>query len=112
MSYDDFINIGLDAAVSAGEKIIEVDKQFLGTMMGDYTRTGISTMLNTGTLVGLGANIFGSGFQEKYIPSFQWGRESRTELDKFIITAEKLKQRRGKTMSPEEKRFLAELFEK
>ena len=80
-------------------------------MMGDYTRTGISTMLNTGTIIGLGANIFGAGFQDKYIPSFQWGRISRTELDKFLLTAENMKKRRGNKMSYEEKAFLTKLFE-
>ena len=93
------------------DKIIETGKQFLGTMMGDYTRTGISTMLNTGTIIGLGANIFGAGFQDKYIPSFQWGRDSRTELDKFLLTAENMKKRRGNKMSHEEKEFLTKLFE-
>ena len=93
------------------DKIIETGKQFLGTMIGDYTRTGISTMLNTGTIIGLGANIFGAGFQDKYIPSFQWGRDSRTELDKFLLTAEKMKKRRGNKMSHEEKVFLTKLFE-
>jgi len=93
------------------DKIIETGKQFLGTMMGDYTRTGISTMLNTGTIIGLGANIFGAGFQDKYIPSFQWGRDSRTELDKFLLTAENMKKRRGNKMSHEEKVFLTKLFE-
>jgi len=93
------------------DKIIETGKQFLGTMMGDYTRTGISTMLNTGTIIGLGANIFGAGFQDKYIPSFQWGRDSRTELDKFLLTAENMKKRRGNKMSYEEKAFLTKLFE-
>ena len=92
-------------------EIIETGKQFLGTMMGDYTRTGISTMLNTGTIIGLGANIFGAGFQDKYIPSFQWGRDSRTELDKFLLTAENMKKRRGNKMSHEEKAFLTKLFE-
>ena len=61
--------------------------------MGDYSKTGISTMLNTGTIIGLGANVFGEGFQDKYIPSFQWGKEGITELDMFLITAEMMKKR-------------------
>ena len=69
-------------------------------------------MLNTGTIIGLGANIFGEGFQDKYIPSFQWGREGRTELDKFLLTAERMKKRRSKNMSLEEKEFLTKLFKK
>ena len=56
-------------------------------MMGDYVRTGISTMLNTGTVIGLGANVFGEGFQEKYIASFKWVKNGITKLDQFISTA-------------------------
>ncbi|MCD8538703.1 MAG: glucose-1-phosphate thymidylyltransferase [Leadbetterella sp.] len=46
---------------------------FCGTFMGDYTKAGISTMFNTGTVVGVCSNVYGSGFQDKYIPSFTWG---------------------------------------
>jgi UDP-N-acetylglucosamine diphosphorylase/glucosamine-1-phosphate N-acetyltransferase len=95
-----------------GEQEIKTGEQFLGTMMGDYSRTGISTMLNTGTIVGLGANIFGEGFQDKYIPSFRWGKNDTTELEKFFSTIEKMKQRRGKSLSSNEKNYLTKLFEK
>tara|TARA_B100000929_G_C15219272_1_gene322057 strand:- start:107 stop:568 length:462 start_codon:yes stop_codon:yes gene_type:complete len=93
-----------------GENIIETDKQFLGTIMGDYSRTGISTMLNTGTIIGLGANIFGEGFQSKYIPSFQWGREDRTDLEKFLLVVDRMKKRRNIKMSNQEKEFLIQLY--
>jgi hypothetical protein len=94
------------------DKKIETGQQFLGTLMGDYSRTGISTMLNTGTIVGLGANIFGEGFQDKYIPSFRWGKNDTTELEKFFGTIEKMKQRRGKSLNPNEKIYLTKLYEK
>ena len=97
--------------LSIEDQVVETGKQFLGTIMGDYTRTGISTMLNTGTIVGLGANLFGEGFQDKFIPSFQWGRGSRTELEKFLLTIENMKKRRGNSMSLKEKEFLKKLFE-
>jgi hypothetical protein len=42
-------------------------------MMGDFTKAGISTMFNTGTVVGVSANVYGGGFQPKHIPSFSWG---------------------------------------
>jgi len=94
-----------------GEKEIETGMQFLGAMIADYSRTGISTMLNTGTIVGLGANIFGEGFQDKYISSFRWGKNDTTELVKLFTTIEKMKQRRGKSLSSDEKLFLTKLFE-
>lgn len=46
---------------------------FCGTFLGDYTKAGISTMFNTGTVAGVCSNIYGSGFQEKFIPGFTWG---------------------------------------
>ncbi len=46
---------------------------FCGTFIGDYTKAGISTMFNTGTIAGVCSNIFGAGFQAKFIPSFSWG---------------------------------------
>ena len=104
-------NYGL-IQLTMDDKKIETGQQFLGTLMGDYSRTGISTMLNTGTIVGLGANIFGEGFQDKYIPSFRWGKNDTTELEKFFGTIEKMKQRRGKSLSPNEKIYLTKLYEK
>ena len=56
------------------------------------------------------ANIFGEGFQDKYIPSFQWGKESKTELDKFLLVAEKMQKRRDKKMSLNEKAFITKLY--
>ena len=50
--------------------------QFCGLMMGDHSKCGINTMFNTGTVVGVSANIFGSGFPRNFIPSFSWGGAS------------------------------------
>ncbi|GAA4277900.1 GlmU family protein [Aquimarina mytili] len=47
--------------------------QFCGLMMGDHSKCGINTMFNTGTVVGVNANIFGSGFPRNFIPSYSWG---------------------------------------
>ncbi len=47
--------------------------QFCGLIMGDHSKTGINTMFNTGTVVGVSCNIFGSGYQRNFIPSFMWG---------------------------------------
>jgi len=50
--------------------------QFCGLMMGDHSKCGINTMFNTGTVVGVSANIFGSGFPRNFVPSFSWGGSS------------------------------------
>ncbi len=47
--------------------------QFCGLMIGDHSKCGINTMFNTGTVVGVSANIFGSGFPRNFVPSFSWG---------------------------------------
>ncbi|NOZ08339.1 MAG: hypothetical protein GXO91_05625 [FCB group bacterium] len=98
-------------SVTLDDKPVETGMQFLGTMMGDFSKTGISTMLNTGTVCGMGANIFGSDFQPKFIPSFAWGRSGRTEIDKFIKTCELAKARRGAKLTIAEKEFFRYLYE-
>jgi UDP-N-acetylglucosamine diphosphorylase/glucosamine-1-phosphate N-acetyltransferase len=50
--------------------------QFCGLMMGDHSKCGINTMFNTGTVVGVSVNIFGSGFPRNFVPSFSWGGAS------------------------------------
>ena len=45
-------------------------------MMGDHSKCGINTMFNTGTVVGVSANIFGSGFPRNFVSSFSWGGHS------------------------------------
>lgn len=55
------------------EKFVNTNRQFCGLMMGDHSKCGINTMFNTGTVVGVSANIFGAGFPRTFIPSFSWG---------------------------------------
>lgn len=66
----------------------QTDVQFCGVIMGDHSKTGINTMLNTGTVVGVNANIFDAGFPPKYIPSFSWGGLN----DKQVYNLEKAKE--------------------
>ncbi len=86
---------------------------FCGLIMGDHGKTGINTMLNTGTLVGVGANIFGANFPPKFIPSFSWGSGSEfTEHDfqKFCTTAERVMSRRGKELTASQKEMFRFIF--
>ncbi len=57
----------------AEETFVNTGLQFCGLLMGDHSKTGINTMFNTGTVVGVSCNIFGSGYQRNFIPSFSWG---------------------------------------
>ncbi|HZH70424.1 MAG TPA: putative sugar nucleotidyl transferase, partial [Flavobacteriaceae bacterium] len=65
------------------QSFIRTGLQFCGLMMGDHSKCGINTMFNTGTVVGVSANIFGSGFPRNFIPSFTWG--GATGLTTFKI---------------------------
>lgn len=88
--------------------------QFCGLMMGDHSKCGINTMFNTGTVVGVGANIFGDGFPRNFIPSFSWGGAagfSTFTMVKFEETAKAVFGRRGLEWTPAEKEILDKVFD-
>ncbi len=85
----------------------------VGTFIADHTKTGIGTLFNTGTVVGVGCNIFGGGLPPKYIPSFLWGGGkgfSEHKLAKFIETVRVVMERRGRGLSPQEEKVLSKAF--
>jgi len=88
--------------------------QFCGLMMGDHSKCGINTMFNTGTVVGIGSNVFGPGFPRKFIPSFAWGGEegfSTFLFPKFLETAKAVVARRGLELNTEDEEILRMIFE-
>ncbi|HYG16251.1 MAG TPA: GlmU family protein [Bacteroidia bacterium] len=88
--------------------------QFCGLIMGDHSKCGINTMFNTGTVVGICANIFGAGFPRNFVPDFAWGGSQGFETykpDKVFETAELVYRRRGKNLTQEEKDVLNAVFE-
>ena len=87
-------------------------QQFLGTFFGDYSKTGIGTMLTTGSIVGAGANVFGSDMPPKSVPPFAWGAEDRYEIDKFIEVAERMMARRHVGMPDGAKEMLRAAYDK
>jgi UDP-N-acetylglucosamine diphosphorylase/glucosamine-1-phosphate N-acetyltransferase len=93
---------------------IDTGLQFCGLMMSDHCKTGINTMFNTGTVVGVSSNIFGDGFPRNFIPSFSWGGANgftTYQLKKACDTAEKTMERRNITLDDNEKEILAKVFE-
>ena len=87
--------------------------QFCGLIMGDHSKCGINTMFNTGTIVGVSANIFGAGFPRNFVPSFAWGGSagySTYQLPKVFETAEKVMMRRGVPFDDTEKAILQQVF--
>lgn len=88
--------------------------QFCGLMMGDHSKCGINTMFNTGTVVGVSANIFGSGFPRNFVPSFSWGGASgfTTYLTKKAFeTAKLVMARRDIVFDETEAAILEHVFE-
>jgi UDP-N-acetylglucosamine diphosphorylase/glucosamine-1-phosphate N-acetyltransferase len=89
--------------------------QFCGLIMADHVKCGINTMFNTGTVVGVSANVFGSGFPRNFIPDFAWGGAHGFEtyqLDKMFETTEKVFERRKTAFNEVEKNILKEVFER
>jgi len=95
------------------ERFINTGLQFCGLIMGDHSKCGINTMFNTGTAVGVNANIFGSGFPRNFIPSFSWGGAqglTTFTVPKAFEVAEKVMERRNMILDEIEKAILLEIF--
>ncbi|MAV63965.1 MAG: hypothetical protein CMG00_02115 [Candidatus Marinimicrobia bacterium] len=89
---------------------VDTGKMFIGSLIGDFCCTAISTKLNSGTVVGIGSNLFDDGFQNKYIEPFSWGKKDRVDLNKFINTAERIMKRRSTLMTDSLKKRLIKLY--
>ncbi|MBX2829172.1 MAG: GlmU family protein [Flavobacteriaceae bacterium] len=88
--------------------------QFCGLMMGDHSKCGINTMFNTGTVVGVSANIYGGGFPRNFIPSFSWGGSSGMttyKTNKAFETAKVVMKRRGIEFTETDAKILEHIFE-
>ena len=113
----EFANLGADTVTSnlknnysyvktklpCSDDLYKTDMPFLGSIIGDHSKTGINTMLNTGSIIGIFSNIAGGGFPDKLINSFQWyisGNDPvRYTLEEAIATAKKVMSRREVNMS-------------
>lgn len=85
--------------------------QFLGTLFGDHVKTAIGTRLNTGTVIGAGANVFGIGMPPKACPPFAWGLDGETyALDRFLAAAERAMGRRQVELDARARRLLSEAY--
>ena len=87
---------------------------FCGLIMGDHSKCGINTMINTGTVIGVNCNIYGSGYQRNYIPSFRWGgtgRNSIYDINKAIKVASIVYGRREKDFDKIEQDILKSVFD-
>jgi UDP-N-acetylglucosamine diphosphorylase/glucosamine-1-phosphate N-acetyltransferase len=91
---------------------IESKALFAGTYMGDHSKTAIGTLLNTGTAIGVSCNVFGYGFQPRWIPNFSWGGAQGVEkykADKALEVAKKVMARRSVVITEAEEALLKSL---
>jgi len=89
--------------------------QFCGLMMGDHSKCGINTMFNTGTVVGVSANVFGGGYPRNFIPSFSWGGSAgytTYRMRKVCEVAEKVMIRRKVVFDEQERNILQTVFDR
>jgi len=96
------------------ENFAKTGLQFCGLMMGDHSKCGINTMFNTGTVIGVSANIFGASFPRNFIPSFAWGGASgftTYTMPKAMETARIVMLRRKKELDITEKNIMNSVFE-
>lgn len=98
----------------ATETMANTGLTFCGLIMGDHSKCSINTMFNTGTVVGVGANVFGGSFPPKHIPSYSWGGSEgfvEYNFDKMIATARQVYARRGILLSDTIEKMLLNVFE-
>ena len=100
--------------VVINDEQIDSGSMFVGLTMGDHSKSSINTMFNTGTVVGVSSNVFGSGFPPKYIPSFTWGgSDSLTSyaLDRSIDVAKRVMERRKIAFTEIDERIFRKVFD-
>ena len=96
------------------ERFTNTGLQFCGLMMGDHSKCGINTMFNTGTVIGVSANIFGSGFPRNFVPSFSWGGAAgftTYQIKKVFEVAKVVMERRGIELTETDKKILLHVFD-
>jgi UDP-N-acetylglucosamine diphosphorylase/glucosamine-1-phosphate N-acetyltransferase len=89
----------------------DTGQQNLGTLFGDHSKTGIGTMLTTGTVIGAGANVFGANTPPKVVPPFSWGNSApydTYDITRFLVVAERAMARRHVELGDKARKQLAE----
>jgi UDP-N-acetylglucosamine diphosphorylase/glucosamine-1-phosphate N-acetyltransferase len=99
----------------ATQRLRKTGLQFCGLIMADHAKCGINTMFNTGSVVGVGANVFGAGFPRNFVPDFSWGGAAGFEvyaLHKMLETTQRVFDRREhREFDQTEQDILKKIFE-
>ncbi|MEE8638565.1 MAG: hypothetical protein V3T21_05945 [Candidatus Margulisiibacteriota bacterium] len=96
--------------VTIGGKQIDTGEKFVGCFIGDHAKTGIGTLITTGAVIGVAANVFGGGVTPKVVPSFSWGLKEEYHIERAIQAAKIVVGRRGKKLSEKEIGLLRRVF--
>ena len=93
-----------------GDETIETHRQKFGSLIGDHVKTAIGTLLETGTVIGTGANVFGATRSPKYVAPFAWGTDGEImTAEGFLTVASRVMPRRDVALTDEVRRMLEEL---
>ena len=102
--------------VQINDTLVDSGSMFVGLFMGDHSKTGINTMLNTGTVVGVGCNVYGGDFPPRLIPSFHWGGGTgptvKYDFDKIMETAQNVMDRRDIELTDALLRLYRNIYDK
>ena len=96
------------------ERFVKTGLQFCGLIMGDHSKCAINTMFNTGTVIGVSTNIYGSNFPRNFIPSFSWGGAAGFKtynIDKAKETADLVMTRKNEDFTEQDQKILDHVFE-
>jgi UDP-N-acetylglucosamine diphosphorylase/glucosamine-1-phosphate N-acetyltransferase len=96
------------------ERFVNTGLQFCGLIMGDHSKCGINTMFNTGTVIGVSTNIYGSNFPRNFIPSFSWGGAAgftTYQIDKAKETANLVMDRKHEDFTEKDQKIMEHIFE-
>jgi UDP-N-acetylglucosamine diphosphorylase / glucose-1-phosphate thymidylyltransferase / UDP-N-acetylgalactosamine diphosphorylase / glucosamine-1-phosphate N-acetyltransferase / galactosamine-1-phosphate N-acetyltransferase len=88
---------------------VETGQHFLGSIVGDHSKTGIGTILPTGCVIGVAANVFTPGTVPKFVPSFAWLTEAGMtayRVEKALDIARIVMARRDRELSLAESELL------
>ena len=96
------------------QSFIDTGLQFCGMIMGDHSKTGINTMINTGSVIGVGVNLFGPGFTRNFVPSFSWESSNGFTEHKFNMfkeTSIRVMKRRNKCFDENQSNLYETVFD-
>ena len=97
----------------AGGRTMDTGLTKAGSLLGDHVRTGIGTLLNTGTVVGAGSSLFGGGMPPRDVPPFSWGGRrglAEYDIDRFLVAAARVMARRGVDLTAGMRRLYRRAF--